>query len=570
MRGHWSIAVGCVIGSLLVAGSALADAGIQVPGDITREAENATGAVVTFTATAQDDNDNPIPVECAPPSGSRFPLGETAVECTASYAEDGETTTLTDSFKITVADTTPPTVLVQDVEAEATSDDGAVVQYPPPTVTDAVDPSPTITCSPPPGAFPHGETPVTCTATDDAGNIGSAGFVVRVVDTLGPVFSGVPNGALEREANGPTGSVVTYTQPTATDKGTGEPRPVTCTPPPGALFPLGATEVTCAARDERGNRSEVSFSVLVKDTTAPTLTVPAPLSVTASSAAGAPATDAAVAAFLAGATASDLVTTAPVVAHDAPQVLPVGTTNVTFTATDAAGNVGTASSTVTVFAPATGGQTPPQAPPSVLPVAVPDRTPPGAVRGLRVVAGDKRVRLTWTLPTDPDFDHLSIARSGAATDAREAVTVYTGRGTTFEDRGVRNGVEYRYVLVGYDSEQNTSAAVAAVATPKARLLFAPLDGARVRKPPMLVWRPTAGARYYNVQVFRGRTKIFSGWPTQPRLLLRESWRFGGKQHRLLPGTYRWYVWPGFGARSAARYGAALGQATFVRVRATTP
>ena len=545
--------------ALALAGGASADgAEITVPGDMTVEAQDASGAVVTFAASAVDEDGNAVTVACQPASGSRFPLGETEVTCTADEDEE--------KFKVTVVDTTPPTLVAPDVTEQATSPSGAVVRYALPFATDAVDPTPSVACDPPPGRFPLGTTTVRCSGTDDAGNVREATFTVSVVDTDAPRFSGGPEAVVEREANGPDGSVVAYPLPTATDATSREPLPVTCAPPPQTTFPLGETTVTCAATDAAGNRGELTFTVVVKDTTPPTLTVPAALSVTASSAAGAPATDAAIAAFLAGAAASDLVTATPVVTHDAPPVLPIGATRITFAAADAAGNTATASSLVTVLAPST-GSAPPAAPSSATPVAVPDRTPPGAVRSLRVAVGDRRVRLTWAPPADPDFDRVSVLRSAAASGAQGAVTVYTGRETTFEDRGLRNGVEYRYVLVGYDRERNASPAVAAVATPKARLLFAPLDGARIRKPPMLVWRAVPRAAYYNVQLFRGRTKILSAWPTRPRLLLRESWRYGGKQRRLAPGVYRWYVWPGFGARRAARYGQALGQATFVRVRA---
>jgi large repetitive protein len=97
-------------------------------------------------------------------------------------------------------------------------------------------------------------------------------------------------------------------------------------------------------------------------------------------------------------------------------------------------------------------------------------------------------------------------------------------------------------------------------------LLTPRGGARVTKPPVLRWRRVARARYYNVQVFRGRQKVLSAWPTRPRLRLAARWRFAGRSRRLTAGSYRWYVWPGYGATSARRYGALLGQSTFVVVR----
>jgi large repetitive protein len=97
-------------------------------------------------------------------------------------------------------------------------------------------------------------------------------------------------------------------------------------------------------------------------------------------------------------------------------------------------------------------------------------------------------------------------------------------------------------------------------------LLAPRSGARVTKPPLLVWRRVARARYYNVQLFRGKQKILSAWPTRARLRLQARWKFAGRVRRLTPGAYRWYVWPGYGVPSARNYGQLLGQSTFVVAR----
>jgi hypothetical protein len=81
---------------------------------------------------------------------------------------------------------------------------------------------------------------------------------------------------------------------------------------------------------------------------------------------------------------------------------------------------------------------------------------------------------------------------------------------------------------------------------------------------MLRWTPVRNATYYNVQLYNGG-KVLSAWPTHARLRLGRRWRFGGHLHRLKPGRYRWYVWPGFGPRSAARYGPMVGKGKFVIV-----
>jgi hypothetical protein len=93
-------------------------------------------------------------------------------------------------------------------------------------------------------------------------------------------------------------------------------------------------------------------------------------------------------------------------------------------------------------------------------------------------------------------------------------------------------------------------------------LLAPRAGARVTGAPLLVWRPVARASYYNVQLFRGKTKVLSAWPTRARFRLRARWTYLGRQQRLAPGTYRWFIWPRLGRGAKGRYGALLGQSTF--------
>jgi hypothetical protein len=44
-----------------------------------------------------------------------------------------------------------------------------------------------------------------------------------------------------------------------------------------------------------------------------------------------------------------------------------------------------------------------------------------------------------------------------------------------------------------------------------------------------------------------------------------EWTFGGRKHRLEPGLYRWYVWPGFGDREKSKYGKSVGSSFFVIV-----
>ena len=67
-----------------------------------------------------------------------------------------------------------------------------------------------------------------------------------------------------------------------------------------------------------------------------------------------------------------------------------------------------------------------------------------------------------------------------------------------------------------------------------------------------------GAAYYNLQLFRDGHKVLSAWPEKTRFRLKRSWAYAGHGHKLAKGTYQWYVWPGYGARSDRRFGRLIG------------
>jgi len=84
---------------------------LDLPADITAEATSASGAEVTYTATASDLVDSDVAVQCTPASGSMFALGTTTVSCEAT---DDSGNSATGSFTVTVVDSTPPQILSVD------------------------------------------------------------------------------------------------------------------------------------------------------------------------------------------------------------------------------------------------------------------------------------------------------------------------------------------------------------------------------------------------------------------------------------------------------------------------
>jgi hypothetical protein len=82
---------------------------IDPHGDETAEATGPSGAAVTYTSPATHDLvDGDGVASCLPASGSTFALGDTTVTCNATDAHGNAATPTT--FKVTVVDTTPPTI----------------------------------------------------------------------------------------------------------------------------------------------------------------------------------------------------------------------------------------------------------------------------------------------------------------------------------------------------------------------------------------------------------------------------------------------------------------------------
>ena len=156
---------------------------LTLPANITEEATGASGAAVSYTATANDKEDGALTPDCSPASGSTFPIGTTTVNCSAT---DSGNLSASGSFNVTVQDKTGPVLkLPADITEEATSANGAVVNFTA-TASDLVDGSVSVSCSPDSGTFALGTTTVNCSATDKAGNESTGSFSVKVEDTTAP------------------------------------------------------------------------------------------------------------------------------------------------------------------------------------------------------------------------------------------------------------------------------------------------------------------------------------------------------------------------------------------------
>jgi YDG domain/Putative peptidoglycan binding domain len=166
------------------------------------------------------------------------------------------------AIEVWVDDTAPAVGPAADMVVEATSALGAVVNYALPSVTDAngrpAAPALTASCMPMSGTqFALGTTTVSCSAMDEAGNLGTDAFDVVVKDTTGPVFSMIPT--IATSSNIVPFSVV-YAAPVAQDAVSGAITSV-CTPASPALVPVGSTTVTCVATDATMNATTKTFDI---------------------------------------------------------------------------------------------------------------------------------------------------------------------------------------------------------------------------------------------------------------------------------------------------------------------
>ncbi|MCP4604321.1 MAG: HYR domain-containing protein [Proteobacteria bacterium] len=150
----------------------------------TGDSKEATGPLtpVSTTCEATDVCEGTSPATSD--AASEYAVGLHVFTCSAF---DGSGNTAETTCQVEITDTTPPVVTVPaDITVEATSEAGADVSFTS-SATDIVDGTLPTSCDlASPSTFPLGSTDVTCTAMDEAGNLGSASFAVKVVDTTPP------------------------------------------------------------------------------------------------------------------------------------------------------------------------------------------------------------------------------------------------------------------------------------------------------------------------------------------------------------------------------------------------
>ncbi|RIA09324.1 HYR domain-containing protein [Flavobacteriaceae bacterium MAR_2010_72] len=291
-------------------------------------------AVANFSTPSGADDCGAVTVTqiAGPVSGSAFPVGTTTV---TFRAQDTAGNTAQCSFTVTVNDTQNPTIsgcpsnISQGTDASGCN---AVVTWTAPTAADNCAVTSFTSTHSPGATFPVGTTTVTYTAQDAAGNSVQCSFDVTITDDDAPVISGCPSNISQGTDASGCNAVVTWTTPTAADNCA--VTSFTSTHSPGATFPVGTTTVTYTAQDAAGNSVQCSFDVTITDDDAPVISgCPSNIS---------QGTDAsgcnAVVTWTAPTAADNCAVTSFTSTHNPGATFPVGTTTVTYTAQDAAGN----------------------------------------------------------------------------------------------------------------------------------------------------------------------------------------------------------------------------------------
>ncbi len=273
-----------------------------------------------------------------------FLLGSTTVTYTAT---DNAGNTATSSFKVIVTDNEAPVITCIDniVANAAEGQDFAIVDFNDPTATDNCEVTVTQTAGPVSGSeFPLGTTTITFEAEDEAGNISECSFTITVKDSEAPSLE-CPENILQPNDADICGAIVSFETPTGFDN-SGEVEVVqTGGLPSGSEFPVGISTIEFTATDAEGNSATCSFTIEITDDEAPEIAQLNDISVN---------TDEGICGAVVNfdlPEATDNCSIESVILTEGLEPgseFPLGSTTVTYTATDNAGNTATSSFNVIV------------------------------------------------------------------------------------------------------------------------------------------------------------------------------------------------------------------------------
>jgi hypothetical protein len=297
---------------------------ITCPADVTVAAnDGCTATNVALVSPVTGDNCGVASVTSNAPAV--YALGTNMVTWTVT---DGSGNTATCAQRVVVRDTTPPAIICPanvTVNADPGHCYATGVALGTPATSDNCGGSIAVTNNAP-VSYPVGGTLVTWTAVDTSGNRAACSQTVTVLGgaacytIAGCTAINVVLGNLVADDNCSVASVVNDAP---------------------AIYPLGTNYVTWTVTDGSGNTATYTQRVIVLDTTAPTISCPANVTVSAN----------------AGNTATNVALGSPVTAdncsvasvgNNAPAAYPLGANSVIWTVTDGSGNTAACVQSVTV------------------------------------------------------------------------------------------------------------------------------------------------------------------------------------------------------------------------------
>lgn len=236
----------------------------------------SSGGTSPYTYAWDFNCDGGIPDASDPNPTWTFPGAGTYTVCLTVTDANGLCSSSTMQTVIVPPDTTDPDLICPPDITLNTDINQCYATYGGVSATDNCDASPDIVCTltgattgtftnQSPLQYNKGVTMVSCTATDDSGNMVSCSFTVTVVDNQLPTIICPQN----KVVNAPFcdgGANVTFDPPLISDNCPMASH--TCTHASGDFFPCGTTVVTCTVTDMFGNTTSCSFNITVNCTCA--------------------------------------------------------------------------------------------------------------------------------------------------------------------------------------------------------------------------------------------------------------------------------------------------------------
>lgn len=232
----------------------------------------ACGAIIQYDMPTATDNCGMAEVNKITPgfeSGANFFPGTTTVSFQASD-DNGNTSNC--SFNVTVIDNEAPVITSCPESRIINTAPGVcseIIQYDMPTARDNCTYSVERTSGLESGVnFFPGITTVTHVFTDNYNNKATCSFTITINDNEAPAITNCPNDITVNALPGTCGTNVTYSTPDAFDNCTFTSEQ-TAGLASGATFPIGSTTVTYVFTDNYNNSNNCTFSVNVMDEEAP-------------------------------------------------------------------------------------------------------------------------------------------------------------------------------------------------------------------------------------------------------------------------------------------------------------